>query len=156
MYLTASLTLTIAVVVQVCIPVVSVQLVKKHKTAGLVPNGLAITMDTGQKVQTLPVGLFVFPASSVLPAFRVCLTACLSVCSTYLCHCCPEKVSTMSCGGSALTCRLAAEPMCLREEVLGWVLPAYDDTLCPTVCRWTERVLVWSSTWMSLAAHCQW
>lgn len=36
---------------QVCIPVVSVRLVKKHKTAGLVPNGLAITMDTGQKVQ---------------------------------------------------------------------------------------------------------
>lgn len=36
--------------VQVCIPVVSVRLVKKHKTAGLVPNGLAITMDTGQKV----------------------------------------------------------------------------------------------------------
>lgn len=35
---------------QVCLPVVSVQLVKKHKTAGLVPNGLAITMDTGQKV----------------------------------------------------------------------------------------------------------
>lgn len=35
---------------QVCIPVVSVRLVKKHKTAGLVPNGLAITMDTGQKV----------------------------------------------------------------------------------------------------------
>ena len=34
-----------------CIPVVSVRLVKKHKTAGLVPNGLAITMDTGQKVQ---------------------------------------------------------------------------------------------------------
>lgn len=28
----------------------SVRLVKKHKTAGLVPNGLAITMDTGQKV----------------------------------------------------------------------------------------------------------
>lgn len=36
---------------QVCIPVVSVRLVKKHKTAGLVPNGLAITMDTGQKVE---------------------------------------------------------------------------------------------------------
>lgn len=33
-----------------CVPVVSVRLVKKHKTAGLVPNGLAITMDTGQKV----------------------------------------------------------------------------------------------------------
>lgn len=38
---------------QVCIPVVSVRLVKKHKTAGLVPNGLAITMDTGQKVSPL-------------------------------------------------------------------------------------------------------
>lgn len=38
-------------VLQVCVPVVSVQLVKKHKTAGLVPNGLAITMDTGQKVR---------------------------------------------------------------------------------------------------------
>ncbi|XP_008309572.1 GRAM domain-containing protein 2A [Cynoglossus semilaevis] len=35
--------------IKVCIPVVSMRLVKKHKTAGLVPNGLAITMDTGQK-----------------------------------------------------------------------------------------------------------
>ncbi|KAM7003220.1 GRAM domain-containing protein 2A isoform 1-T1 [Tautogolabrus adspersus] len=35
--------------IKVCIPVVSVRLVKKHRTAGLVPNGLAITMDTGQK-----------------------------------------------------------------------------------------------------------
>lgn len=35
--------------IKVCIPVVSVRLVKKHKTAGLVPNGLAITIDTGQK-----------------------------------------------------------------------------------------------------------
>ncbi|KAG7232208.1 hypothetical protein INR49_009401 [Caranx melampygus] len=35
--------------IKVSIPVVSVRLVKKHKTAGLVPNGLAITMDTGQK-----------------------------------------------------------------------------------------------------------
>ncbi|XP_027141518.1 GRAM domain-containing protein 2A isoform X1 [Larimichthys crocea] len=35
--------------IKVCVPVVSVRLVKKHKTAGLVPNGLAITMDTGQK-----------------------------------------------------------------------------------------------------------
>ncbi|XP_022074533.1 GRAM domain-containing protein 2A-like isoform X2 [Acanthochromis polyacanthus] len=35
--------------IKVCIPVVSVRLVKKHKTAGLVPNGLAITTDTGQK-----------------------------------------------------------------------------------------------------------
>lgn len=41
---------------QVAIPVVSVRLVKKHKTAGLVPNGLAITTDTGQKVR----GLFMF------------------------------------------------------------------------------------------------
>ncbi|KAM3609163.1 uncharacterized protein V6R79_010526 [Siganus canaliculatus] len=39
--------------IKVCIPVVSVRLVKKHKTAGLVPNGLAITMDTGQKRQRL-------------------------------------------------------------------------------------------------------
>lgn len=29
---------------------VSVRLVKKHKTAGLVPNGLAITTDSGRKV----------------------------------------------------------------------------------------------------------
>ncbi|KAK9516104.1 hypothetical protein VZT92_024061 [Zoarces viviparus] len=35
--------------IKVCIPVVSVRLVKKHRTAGLVPNGLAITMDTAQK-----------------------------------------------------------------------------------------------------------
>ncbi|XP_072290993.1 GRAM domain-containing protein 2A [Eucyclogobius newberryi] len=35
--------------IKVCIPVVSVRLVKKHRTAGLVPNGLAITIDTGQK-----------------------------------------------------------------------------------------------------------
>ncbi|KAJ8417952.1 hypothetical protein AAFF_G00227950 [Aldrovandia affinis] len=35
--------------IKVIIPVASVRLVKKHKTAGLVPNGLAITMDTGQK-----------------------------------------------------------------------------------------------------------
>ncbi|GAA6076385.1 GRAM domain-containing protein 2A isoform X1, partial [Tachysurus ichikawai] len=33
----------------VCIPVGSVRLVKKHKTAGLVPNGLAITTDSSQK-----------------------------------------------------------------------------------------------------------
>ncbi|KAM8892582.1 GRAM domain-containing protein 2A isoform 2-T2 [Spinachia spinachia] len=35
--------------IKVSIPVVSVRLVKKHRTAGLVPNGLAITMDTAQK-----------------------------------------------------------------------------------------------------------
>ncbi|KAG7221752.1 hypothetical protein INR49_029135 [Caranx melampygus] len=35
--------------IKVAIPVASVRLVKKHKTAGLVPNGLAITTDTGQK-----------------------------------------------------------------------------------------------------------
>lgn len=35
---------------QVAIPVASVRLVKKHKTAGLVPNGLAITTDSSQKV----------------------------------------------------------------------------------------------------------
>ncbi|KAF0040770.1 hypothetical protein F2P81_006668 [Scophthalmus maximus] len=34
---------------EILMKVVSVRLVKKHKTAGLVPNGLAITMDTGQK-----------------------------------------------------------------------------------------------------------
>ncbi|XP_046890326.1 GRAM domain-containing protein 2A isoform X2 [Hypomesus transpacificus] len=34
---------------QVAIPVVSVRLVKKHRTAGLVPNGLATTIDTSQK-----------------------------------------------------------------------------------------------------------
>lgn len=37
---------------QVAIPVVSVRLVKKHKTAGLVPNGIAITTDTNQKVNS--------------------------------------------------------------------------------------------------------
>ncbi|CAB1323577.1 unnamed protein product [Coregonus sp. 'balchen'] len=36
--------------IKVAIPVVSVRLVKKHRTAGLVPNGLAITVDTSQKV----------------------------------------------------------------------------------------------------------
>ncbi|XP_026786457.2 GRAM domain-containing protein 2A isoform X4 [Pangasianodon hypophthalmus] len=35
--------------IKVCIPVLSVRLVKKHKTAGLVPNGLAITTDSSQK-----------------------------------------------------------------------------------------------------------
>ncbi|KAF7701952.1 hypothetical protein HF521_001235 [Silurus meridionalis] len=35
--------------IKVAIPVVSVRLVKKHKTAGLVPNGLVITTDTSQK-----------------------------------------------------------------------------------------------------------
>nr|XP_023670938.1 GRAM domain-containing protein 2A isoform X4 [Paramormyrops kingsleyae] len=35
--------------IKVAIPIVSVRLVKKHKTAGLVPNGLAITTDTSQK-----------------------------------------------------------------------------------------------------------
>ncbi|XP_008335290.1 GRAM domain-containing protein 2A [Cynoglossus semilaevis] len=35
--------------IKVSLPVASVRLVKKHKTAGLVPNGLAITTDTGQK-----------------------------------------------------------------------------------------------------------
>ncbi|XP_064422133.1 GRAM domain-containing protein 2A [Latimeria chalumnae] len=35
--------------VKVMIPVLSVRLVKKHKTAGLVPNGLAITTDTSKK-----------------------------------------------------------------------------------------------------------
>ncbi|XP_042181575.1 GRAM domain-containing protein 2A-like isoform X3 [Oncorhynchus tshawytscha] len=36
--------------IKVAIPVVSLRLVKKHRTAGLVPNGLAITVDTSQKV----------------------------------------------------------------------------------------------------------
>ncbi|XP_034015702.1 GRAM domain-containing protein 2A [Thalassophryne amazonica] len=35
--------------IKVAFPVISVRLVKKHKTAGLVPNGLAITTDAGQK-----------------------------------------------------------------------------------------------------------
>ncbi|XP_046890324.1 GRAM domain-containing protein 2A isoform X1 [Hypomesus transpacificus] len=35
--------------IKVAIPVVSVRLVKKHRTAGLVPNGLATTIDTSQK-----------------------------------------------------------------------------------------------------------
>lgn len=38
------------------------------------------------------------------------VSVCLPVCSTSSCHCCPGKVSTTSCGGSALTCRLASEP----------------------------------------------
>ncbi|TNN65935.1 GRAM domain-containing protein 2 [Liparis tanakae] len=45
--------------IKVAIPVVSVRLVKKHKTAGLVPNGLAITTDTGQKVNTSVAYVFV-------------------------------------------------------------------------------------------------
>lgn len=35
---------------QVVIPVVSVQMIKKHKMARLLPNGLAITTNTSQKV----------------------------------------------------------------------------------------------------------
>lgn len=35
---------------QVVIPVVSVQLIKKHKTARLLPNGLAITTTASRKV----------------------------------------------------------------------------------------------------------
>uniref|UniRef100_H3CW20 GRAM domain containing 2A n=1 Tax=Tetraodon nigroviridis TaxID=99883 RepID=H3CW20_TETNG len=35
--------------IKVAIPVVSVRLVKKHKTAGLVPNGLAVTTEAGRK-----------------------------------------------------------------------------------------------------------
>lgn len=35
---------------QVVIPVVSVQLIKKHKTARLLPNGLAITTNASRKV----------------------------------------------------------------------------------------------------------
>ncbi|XP_055070788.2 GRAM domain-containing protein 2A isoform X1 [Misgurnus anguillicaudatus] len=35
--------------IKVAVPVASVRIVKKHKTAGLVPNGLAITTDSGQK-----------------------------------------------------------------------------------------------------------
>ncbi|XP_030043656.1 GRAM domain-containing protein 2A [Microcaecilia unicolor] len=35
--------------IKVVIPVVSVQLVKKHKTAGLLPNGLAISTTAGRK-----------------------------------------------------------------------------------------------------------
>lgn len=43
--------LMVCLLVQVCVPVVSVRLVKKHKTAGLVPNGLVITTDSSQKVR---------------------------------------------------------------------------------------------------------
>ncbi|XP_059402205.1 GRAM domain-containing protein 2A-like [Carassius carassius] len=35
--------------IKVCVPVGCVRLVKKHKTAGLVPNGLVISTDRGQK-----------------------------------------------------------------------------------------------------------
>ena len=35
---------------QVVIPVVSVKMVKKHKMARLLPNGLAVTTNTSQKV----------------------------------------------------------------------------------------------------------
>lgn len=35
---------------QVVIPLVSVQMIKKHKMARLLPNGLAITTNTNQKV----------------------------------------------------------------------------------------------------------
>ncbi|XP_026094322.1 GRAM domain-containing protein 2A isoform X2 [Carassius auratus] len=41
--------LMLCLLAQVCVPVGSVQLVKKHKTAGLVPNGLVISTDRGQK-----------------------------------------------------------------------------------------------------------
>lgn len=39
---------------QVVIPVVSVQMIKKHKMARLLPNGLAITTNTSQKVSESP------------------------------------------------------------------------------------------------------
>lgn len=39
---------------QVVIPVVSVQLIKKHKTARLLPNGLAITTTASRKVTPAP------------------------------------------------------------------------------------------------------
>ncbi|XP_035771290.1 uncharacterized protein LOC102795839 [Neolamprologus brichardi] len=75
--------------IKVCIPVVSVRLVKKHKTAGLVPNGLAITMDTGQKEEppgslhfftgvsavcylSVSLRVFLLVLSSCYLAFRVC------------------------------------------------------------------------------------
>lgn len=35
---------------QVVIPLLSVQMIKKHKMARLLPNGLAITTNTSQKV----------------------------------------------------------------------------------------------------------
>lgn len=38
---------------QVVIPVVSVQMIKKHKMARLLPNGLAITTNTSQKVSEI-------------------------------------------------------------------------------------------------------
>lgn len=43
--------LALSLASQVAIPVASVRIVKKHKTAGLVPNGLAITTDSSQKVR---------------------------------------------------------------------------------------------------------
>ncbi|KAJ4947588.1 hypothetical protein JOQ06_009623 [Pogonophryne albipinna] len=52
--------------IKVAIPVVSVRLVKKHKTAGLVPNGLAITTDTGQKVNGKSLSLKQFMEEPIL------------------------------------------------------------------------------------------
>ncbi|KAG7248037.1 hypothetical protein CRUP_038874, partial [Coryphaenoides rupestris] len=74
----------------VAIPVVSVRLVKKHKTAGLVPNGLAITTDTSQKDEFPPVDEFptvlkwrrkpsVVSVSSTLPDLLGNSTSSLSV-----------------------------------------------------------------------------
>ncbi len=48
---TFSFFLPLSLASQVAIPVASVRLVKKHKTAGLVPNGLVITTDSSQKVR---------------------------------------------------------------------------------------------------------
>lgn len=94
---------------QVCIPVVSVRLVKKHKTAGLVPNGLAITMDTGQKVEVqfnhLPrVNEQTQRCRASTPVTKVHVFG-FCPCSTCLCPCCPETASMTSSGGSAPTCR---------------------------------------------------
>lgn len=77
---------------QVVIPVVSVQMIKKHKMARLLPNGLAITTNTSQKVseflgQRSPVPaqessawLWHTPKSFLISPFSVfCVPVCLCV-----------------------------------------------------------------------------
>lgn len=147
---------------QVSIPVVSVRLVKKHKTAGLVPNGLAITMDTGQKVTPAPCQTFqnkMLCLWSMRKWHHQCET--LQEVNRKLCHlsvspvclCVPAvqrqrlrrpEEDLHSPAGSCFTDWQEGEwsrcvPVC-------WLFP---------VCRWTGRVWVWSSTWRS-PALCPW
>ncbi|XP_069910833.1 GRAM domain-containing protein 2A isoform X2 [Oryctolagus cuniculus] len=51
--------------IKVVIPVLSVQIIKKHKMARLLPNGLAITTSTSQKVCESPAGSPPSPAPSL-------------------------------------------------------------------------------------------